>query len=187
LKYKLKIEKMKKKEMVIQIELVIPKDFKLTEEEMLPNYATIGSVGLDLRAVTLKEIYNGTKQLNEGIIEKASQKDFFVLRGGERALVGTGVKMAIPEGHELQIRSRSGLALKKGLIVANSPGCVDPDYRGEICVILLNATDFTIKTYYGDRIAQAVLSPIVKVTTWDVVEKLPETIRGEKGFGSTGK
>lgn len=179
--------KKKEKEMTIDVKIETPEGFKLSEKEVLPNYSTPNSAGMDLKAVNLKEIYSGTKKIHQEIIGKAAVRNFFVLRKGERALIGTGLKMAIPEGYELQIRSRSGLALKKGLIIANSPGCIDPDYRAEICVIILNTTEFPMRIYFGDKVAQAMLIAVTKVTSWNVVEELDETERGEGGFGSTGE
>ena len=108
-----------------------------------------------------------------------------VLAPGARAAVPTGLMVALPSGHELQIRPRSGLALNHGLLVANSPGTVDEDYRGEIKVILLNTGDAAFTVTRGLRIAQAVLAPVTRAV-WREVEALDETARGSGGFGSTG-
>lgn len=131
----------------------------------LPQYETEASAGVDLRAnieetVTLKPL--------------------------ERALIKTGLFLEIPENYEAQVRPRSGLAIKHGITVLNSPGTVDADYRGEVGVILINLSqsDFIIED--GDRVAQLVFSK-VKQAKWIVVEELTETERGEGGFGSTGK
>lgn len=131
----------------------------------LPQYETEASAGVDLRAnieetVTLKPL--------------------------ERALIKTGLFLEIPENYEAQVRPRSGLAIKHGITVLNSPGTIDADYRGEVGVILINLSqsDFIIED--GDRIAQLVFSK-VKQAKWIVVEELTETERGEGGFGSTGK
>ena len=130
----------------------------------LPNYETKASAGLDIRANV------------EGSI---------VLKPLERVLVKTGLFLEIPEGYEAQVRPRSGLALKKGITVLNSPGTIDADYRGEVGVILINLSneDFTIED--GERIAQVVFAQ-VEQAEWINVETLTETERGEGGFGSTG-
>lgn len=130
----------------------------------LPAYATVGSAGLDLRAHV---------------------QEPKVLQPGERVLVPTGLSLALPEGFEAQVRPRSGLALKHGITVLNSPGTVDADYRGDVGVILINlgAEPFTIAP--GDRIAQLVLATYAQVE-WTPVEVLPETERGAGGFGHTG-
>jgi dUTP pyrophosphatase len=131
----------------------------------LPSYATIGAAGMDLLAAILC--------------------DKIIISPGGRALIPTGLSIALPAGYELQIRPRSGLALKNGIMVANSPGTIDEDYRGEIGIILLNAgnEDFTICR--GMRIAQVVLAPVLQVQ-WVEVDTLDETVRGVGGFGSTG-
>ena len=104
---------------------------------------------------------------------------------GARALIPTGLAVALPPGHELQIRPRSGLALKNGIMLANSPGTIDEDYRGEIGIIMLNAGNVAFVVTRGLRIAQAVLAPVLQVA-WEEVEALDETARGVGGFGSTG-
>ena len=130
----------------------------------LPNYETIASAGLDIRA-NLEEVV--------------------VLKPLERVLVKTGLFFEIPEGYEAQVRPRSGLALKKGVTVLNAPGTIDADYRGEVGVILINLSnnDFTIED--GERVAQVVFAK-VEQAEWLKVEVLTETERGEGGFGSTG-
>lgn len=130
----------------------------------LPAYATELSAGMDLRA-----------NLSEPIVLKPLQ----------RCLVPTGLYMALPEGYEAQVRPRSGLALKKGITVLNSPGTIDADYRGEVGVILVNlsAEDFVIED--GERIAQMVIARYQQVE-WEAVEVLSETERGAGGFGHTG-
>jgi dUTP pyrophosphatase len=132
----------------------------------LPAYATPGAAGLDLCAAVAAD-------------------DPLILPPGERALIPTGLAMALPPGYEAQVRPRSGLALKHGVTVLNSPGTIDSDYRGEIGVILLNTgkTPFTISR--GDRIAQMVIANIVQAQLVEVAD-LPETGRGAGGFGSTG-
>ena len=129
----------------------------------LPEYATPASAGVDLRA-----------------------SGGCVIPPGGRALVPTGLRIALPEGYEAQVRPRSGLALKHGITLPNSPGTIDADYRGEIGVILMNlgSEPFTVEP--GDRIAQMVVAPVARVV-WREAEALDATERGEGGFGSTGK
>ena len=129
----------------------------------LPDYATPASAGVDLRAV-----------------EKC------VLQPGERALVPTGMRIALPVGYEAQVRPRSGLALKHGITLPNSPGTIDADYRGEILVIMQNLGEVPFVIEPGDRIAQMVVAPVCHVD-WLEVDFLEETERGSGGFGSTGK
>lgn len=131
----------------------------------LPKYATSLSAGMDLRA-----------NLESPIVLKPLQ----------RCLVPTGIYMALPEGYEAQVRPRSGLAIKKGISVLNSPGTIDADYRGEVCVILVNLSteDFVIED--GERIAQMVIARHEQAE-WHEVDVLDETERGAGGFGHTGK
>lgn len=128
----------------------------------LPAYATEGAAGMDLLAA----------------------RDIMLQPGG-RALVPTGLAVALPDGYEMQVRPRSGLALKHGVTVLNAPGTVDADYRGEVGVILLNTSDAPFVIARGDRIAQAVFAPVTRAGFEEVVV-LPETRRGAGGFGSTG-
>jgi deoxyuridine 5'-triphosphate nucleotidohydrolase len=115
----------------------------------------------------------------------AAIKDPVVIGPGERVLIPTGLTIALPPGYELQIRPRSGLALRHGITLPNAPGTIDEDYRGEIQVILLNAGRDTFVVERGARIAQAVVAPVVRAE-WVVVESLDPTVRGNGGFGSTG-
>lgn len=137
----------------------------------LPDYASAGAAGADLRA-DLGAGLGGTGQM--------------VLAPGRIALVPTGLRVQIPPGYELQIRPRSGLALRHGITLANSPGTIDSDYRGPLGVILVNlgAEPFVLR--HGERIAQAVLAPVVQAR-WQIVEALGPSARGEGGFGSTGR
>jgi dUTP pyrophosphatase len=128
----------------------------------LPAYATPGAAGMDL--VAAEEL---------------------ILRPGARAAVATGFSIAIPPGYEIQVRPRSGLALKQGITVPNTPGTIDSDYRGEVKVILINHSDDNFPIQRGDRIAQLVLAPVT-LARWDEVDELDATMRGEGGFGSTG-
>jgi len=130
----------------------------------LPRYMTEHSVGMDICAAVNSEI---------------------VLMPGERALIPTGIAIALPPGFEAQIRPRSGLAIKHGIGMLNSPGTIDPDYRGEVRVILINLGDKPFKIKRGDRIAQMVISKIAYARIKEVSE-LPSTTRGEGGFGHTG-
>ena len=130
----------------------------------LPKYETIASAGMDLRANL-----DAPVRLNPM----------------ERVLVPTGLFMEIPSGYEAQVRPRSGLALKKGITVLNSPGTIDADYRGEIRVILINLSNDIFEITDGDRIAQMVISSHVQAV-WEKVEVLAETTRGAGGFGHTG-
>ena len=134
-------------------------------DNQLPAYETASSAGMDLRAFTDTDI---------------------VLKPFERKLIPTGLFIELPDGYEAQIRPRSGLAIKSGITVLNSPGTIDADYRGEIKVILINMsnTDFTIKS--GDRICQMVIAKHEKVEFVEV-EEINETERGAGGFGHTGK
>ncbi|MEZ5744324.1 MAG: dUTP diphosphatase [Sphingomonadaceae bacterium] len=128
----------------------------------LPAYATDGAAGMDV----------------------LSAEDV-TLAPGARHGVATGLAVAIPEGFEIQVRPRSGLALKHGISVPNTPGTIDSDYRGEIRVILINHGDAAFEVKRGDRIAQLVLAPVTRAS-WLPVDELDETTRGEGGFGSTG-
>ena len=130
----------------------------------LPGYATPGSAGLDIAAA----------------LEEPME-----LLPGARALVPTGLRLAVPKGYEAQIRPRSGLALRHGLMLPNSPGTIDPDYRGELQVIVMNAGAEPIRIDRGMKIAQLVLQPAPRVA-WRECAELDETERGEGGFGSTG-
>jgi dUTP pyrophosphatase len=131
----------------------------------LPAYATAGAAGMDLLAAVDAPV---------------------TLAPGARALIPTGLTIALPAGYELQIRPRSGLALRHGIVLPNSPGTVDEDYRGELQVILLNAGDAPFTIERGARIAQAVLAPVVRAR-WREVVALDPTARDTGGFGSTGR
>lgn len=133
-------------------------------KHQLPSYATELSAGMDLRA-----------NIDEPI----------VLQPLQRTLVPTGLFMALPAGYEAQVRPRSGLAIKKGITVLNSPGTVDADYRGEVCVILVNLSNEPFTIADGERIAQMVIARHEQVE-WLSVEKLDDTERGAGGFGHTG-
>ena len=128
----------------------------------LPVYATDGAAGMDVLAA-----------------------ESVTLLPGARHAVATGLAVAIPPGFEIQVRPRSGLALKHGITVPNTPGTIDSDYRGELKVILINHGDVAFDVRRGDRIAQLVLAPVTRAS-WLHVDELDETARGQGGFGSTG-
>ena len=138
---------------------------KLDPEVKLPEYKTNGASGMDLVAFIKKPI---------------------IIKSHTSSLISTGLSVAFSKDYEIQIRPRSGLAAKNNISVLNTPGTIDSDYRGEIKVIIYNhgSTDFIINN--GDRIAQMILSPVIKMELKEV-NVLPETVRGEGGFGSTGK
>ena len=131
----------------------------------LPSYATINSAGVDLKA----------------FLDKPME-----LKPLERKIIRTGIKLALPEGFEAQVRPRSGLAAKHGISILNSPGTIDSDYRGEIGVILVNLSNKKFTVNSGDRIAQLVLKKYEKIN-WKIIKELPKTNRGFGGFGSTGE
>lgn len=138
---------------------------KLDNRAIIPEYKTSGSAGFDLNVLLDTEEY--------------------ILKKGEIKLFKTGLAMSLPDGYEAQIRSRSGLSLKNGVIVLNSPGTVDSDYRGEIGIILMNCGNEDYKVEHLSRIAQMVIAKYEKADI-EVVEELDNTERGEGGFGSTG-
>lgn len=142
----------------------IPVFIKLKKDASVPEYKTQGSAGADLRAYIEMPV---------------------ILKPMQRYLVPTGLSVELPEGMELQVRPRSGLALKHGITVLNTPGTVDSDYRGELCVLLINLGSEDFKIEKGDRIAQAVISPVVQAEFTEK-EELSDTARGAGGYGSTG-
>lgn len=148
------------------------------------------SSGFDVTAQTVKTSYRGDNEIPENRVKKV-QKSFIdrgsiKIRPFERMLFGTGITVAdLPKGVELQVRSRSGMALKKGLIVSNQPGTVDNDYRGEIGVILYNSTPFLVTVQRGERIAQIVPIKVENLEV-EIAQVVTMTARGEGGFGSTG-
>lgn len=138
---------------------------KLTgPEDMMPHYGSEESAGADLRAYLDSPV---------------------TLHPGERALIPTGLRMAIPSGYEGQVRPRSGLAVKKGLTVLNTPGTIDADYRGDVMVILINLGQESVVIERGERIAQLVIAPVTRAH-FQFTDNLDETARGSGGFGSTG-
>ena len=135
------------------------------EDLPLPAYATAGAAGMDLHAAVLEDV---------------------VLQPGERRLISTGLRIALPEGFEAQIRPRSGLAVRHGISMVNSPGTVDSDYRGVVQVLLINLGEAPFTVRRGERIAQLVVAPVSRVE-WERAIALPESTRGEGGFGHTGR
>ena len=131
----------------------------------LPEYQTSHSVGMDLRAAISEPI---------------------TLRPGQRQLISTGIRIALPAGYEAQVRARSGLAVKHGITLLNSPGTVDADYRGTVKVILINLGPEPFTINRGDRIAQLIIAPVTRAE-WHPVAQLDDTTRGAGGFGSTGE
>ena len=144
------------------VKILVKKNYKNIK---LPAYKTSGSSGMDLLAYIKKKI---------------------TINPNKTAIGPTGIALAIPKNYEIQIRPRSGLAAKKGISVLNTPGTIDSDYRGEIKIILINLGKKSFVINSGDRVAQMILSPVVKAKLREV-KKLPKTVRGKKGFGSTGK
>ena len=147
--------------------LKIKKCSHFDEDLALPAYETKDAAGADIRACL-------------------EDKKHIVIKPGQRLLVPTGLCFEIPSGHEIQVRPRSGLSLKTHLLVVNSPGTIDADYRGEVKVILGNFGELDEVIEHGDRIAQIVYAPITQAK-FEVVSELSETERGSGGFGSTGK
>ena len=144
--------------------LIEIKQLENAEDLKLPEYATAQSAGVDLLAAVDKDT---------------------ILKAGERKLIPTGIAIALPEGYEAQVRPRSGLAIKNGITVLNTPGTIDADYRGEICVILINLghEDFVVSR--GMRIAQMVIASYTQAE-FSIKSQLSSTTRGQGGFGSTG-
>ncbi|GAB5454615.1 MAG: dUTP diphosphatase [Henriciella sp.] len=133
----------------------------------LPAYETLGAAGMDVRAAV-------------------AQDEPLVLNPGEKTMVPTGLSVAIPQGYEIQMRPRSGLAAKHGITCLNSPGTIDSDYRGELKVILINHGQEAFTIARGERIGQMLLAPVTRLV-WEQVDALDDTDRGAGGFGSTGR
>ena len=144
---------------------VIVKFLKLHPDPVIPEYQTNGSSGMDLSAY-----------LNEPL----------ELKPMERRLIPTGLKMELPEGYEAQVRPRSGMSIKHGITLINCVGTIDEDYRGEICVPVVNLSNETYTINNRDRIAQMIISPVTKAIAQEIKEELSVTSRGSGGFGSTG-
>lgn len=142
---------------------VVEVSIVLADGATLPTYQTTGSAGMDLCC-----------------------SEDFELQPMERKLVPTGIRIALPDGYEAQVRPRSGLAIKHGVSMVNTPGTIDSDYRGEVRLILINFGQDVVKFKQGERIGQMVICPVVKAEL-KVVNELDETLRGQGGFGSTGR
>lgn len=135
-----------------------------SEDLPLPAYESAQAAGMDLRAAVT---------------------DALVVAPGERAMVPTGIRIALPSGTEAQVRPRSGLAIRHGISMVNSPGTIDADYRGEVKVLLINHGQEPFTIQRGDRIAQMVIAPVLQAD-WEIVDDLEATVRGDGGFGHTG-
>lgn len=151
-----------------RIKVLVKKLSHYDESFSLPRYETAGAAGADVRA---------SLGLGEALL----------IKPGERVLVPTGLSMEIPFGYEVQVRPRSGLSFKTGLMVLNSPGTIDSDYRGEVKIILGNLSSKDEVINHGDRVAQLVLAPVTQAHYMVSENDLTETARGSGGFGSTGK
>lgn len=143
---------------------------KLADDAYVPSYQSSGAAGFDFQAYISESEYAG----------------WVVIMPGETMLISTGLAFEVPEGFEIQVRPRSGLSAKTGIRVANSPGTIDCDYRGEVKIILANTGDTPFTVNHGDRIAQGVLAPVYRAV-FKEADELSETERGQGGFGSSGK
>jgi dUTP pyrophosphatase len=167
--------------------------FKLNEGVKLPQYETEKAVGMDITANTILKVYKGDEEITGERLEKVQhsfeRNNYIKIRGYERILFGTGLYADIPENIELQVRPRSGFSLKKGLIVTNSPGTIDPDYKGEIGIIISNTTSQLNTIIKGERIAQLVPKEVIRPAIEEIQAEdyTIDTERGEKGYGSTGE
>lgn len=165
-------------------------EFILEKGVKMPEYETSGASGKDVVANSILKVFKGDQEITGEKLEKIQQgfvdRGYIKLRPFERILFGTGITVAnMDRGEEIQVRPRSGVTLKRGLMVANSPGTVDADYRGQIGVIIFNATPFLNKVEKGERIAQIVHCPVLLTETFQVNE-VSDSNRGAGGFGSTG-
>ena len=153
----------------------------------LPVHETEMSAGVDLQVTALRRLYSGNKEVSiQDKLQTSIERGYFYLRAFERALLGTNLFIQLPIGKQLEIRDRSGNALKRGLFVANSPGTIDADYRHEVGIIIYNSTPYLNKINFGEKLAQAVLMDYHKIE-WEIVEKLDEVFDRTGGFGSTTK
>lgn len=167
---------------------------KIKSDYDLPEYSRDGDSGFDLRVRDIDIHYSNKEYINSKFItiNENSLYDFqnkeyaFSFYPNDRILIKTGISVEIPKGYELQIRSRSGLTLKHGIIVLNGIGTIDSNYRGEIGVILYNSSNEIYDIHHGEKIAQAVLCKVHQVK-WNKVDVLGDSVRGSKGYGSSGK
>jgi dUTP pyrophosphatase len=148
----------------------------------LPKYETAESAGCDLRAEL--SLINNKLLFKSCLIQSSDNEPVLKIAPGGRALIPTGLKMALPVGYEAQVRPRSGLALKNGITVLNTPGTIDSDYRGDVGVVLINHGSDIFDVHQGDRIAQLIINKVEQVE-FEVVNELDDTARGSGGFGST--
>ena len=167
---------------------------KLCPEAIIPKYQTPGSAGFDVHAVLDSEnpfynkidsrVYTGQGQFSTEVLTN----NYIIIPPREQAIVGTGLSFALPEGYEMQIRPRSGLAAKNGISITNSPGTLDSDYRGELKIILVNLGHKHFRIEQGDRIAQCVIAPVLQAGLQEVEEFSQEDMDKDRGggFGSTG-
>lgn len=164
---------------------------KIYSDVIVPKRMTLEDTGMDLHAHSFKVIYehfgsNGERKVSDKIIEDLNKDRFIELSYMERVLIGTGLKVTVgTPGYDIQIRPRSGLALKQGITVCNTPGTIDLNYKDELCVILINLSRANQQISLGDRIAQLVVAP-VELPKVEVVPHLPTTEDRGGGFGSTG-
>jgi dUTP pyrophosphatase len=156
---------------------------KAYPDAIVPQYQTPLSAGVDLHAYL--PLTREERRINPGHVEIIEAHHPIVIYPGQRKLIETGLKMAIPQGYELQIRPRSGNAYKNGITVLNSPGTIDSDYRGQIGVLIINHGEREFVVKHGDRIAQGVFVAIPQAA-FEIVDKLDETERGEGAYGHTG-
>ena len=165
--------------------------FKVQEGVELPKYESNLAAGFDVTAQSIVKAFKGDTEVTGDKLEKIKQgfveRGYIKIRPFERIMFDTGLTVAdMSENIELQVRSRSGVSLKRGLFVANQPGTIDPDYRGVVGVIIYNSTPFLNKVEKGERIAQIVASEFVRVDI-SSIDEISTTNRGSDGFGSTGK
>lgn len=159
----------------------------LEEGVAMPEHATPGSAGFDLVANKVLKLFKGNKEVNlDEALKNSISKGYIFLRPHERVLLGTGIRVELPPEKMLEIRNRSSVPLKRGLIVGNSPGTIDSDYRGEVGIIIINTTPFLAKIELGEAIAQGVITDYYRARFVEV-DIMSDTIRGEGGFGSTNK
>lgn len=154
----------------------------IKDSDLLPKYETLGASGMDLKASS----YSFPDELKDGIEHPLKDGELLVLSPGQRVLVKTGLSIDLPENIEAEVRPRSGLAIKHGITVVNTPGTVDEDFKGEIGVILINHGNKPFIISYGDRIAQLVFMAVEKFKL-NPVQSLSESNRGTGAYGSTGK
>ncbi len=145
----------------------------------LPKYETLQSAGMDLRAY-IESVYD-----DSGFFVIPDKRIPIILKPFERKMIHTRIYIQLPDGYESQVRPRSGLSIKNGITVINTPGTIDPDYIGEVCVLLINLSDKNYTINHGDRIAQMVINKF-ETCEWNEVDELTPTERGTSGFSSTG-